>query len=226
MIWIAALVSLLQSPPQDAAAQATELEEVVVVGSRDGVPPPPYDVLADFRTYCWDPNRLQGQARDPADDSLWVSLDPTESARLGISPAGRGYKLETERISLILTVNEGPGTGGRRLNTCTVTAVGAHDQDDLENDLRRLMGGGGSSRHLTNAPKIFPAIAGWRQIAWSAVPSKRDTEWRVFHPHPESFVIVLDPSFYTRHRWVVTELKTRVQDGAPVSSITLTHFFN
>jgi hypothetical protein len=216
--------TLAMAPQEPTSSHAGEhvMEDVVVTASRE--PPRPYDVVADFVAYCYDANRLAGRARSPEGIGLWAALDRGEASRLGVSSTGQGYILDSERIKLLLLIEEGRGSQDRRRHTCTLTAVGGHDPKMIESDLARLMGRGGSSGYPAHADP-FPALRGWRQIGWSAIPRRGSRDWQVFGDHPESFVVAVQPHFYSRSTWVVTELLSRENDGAPTTTIKLTHFF-
>lgn len=205
------------APPADAA-----LEDVVVTASR--APQPPYDVVADFVTYCYDANRLNGRARSPEGEGLWEVMDPTEASRLGVPPTGQAFILDTERIKLVFFIDEGRGSQSRRQHACTITAIGRHDPSVIEADLARLMGRGGSSTYTTYTD-LFPVFVGWRQRGWSAIPRRGSIDWTAFGDHPENFVVAVRPQFYSRSTWVVTELRTREDHGVPTTAIKLTHFF-
>lgn len=208
--------------PTPSGPGSLALEDVVVTASPASQPP--YDVMFDFITYCYDANRLNGRARHPEDGGLWAPLNPAESSRLGLSAGGHGYILDSERIKLVLLIEEGPGSQGRRQHACTLTAVGRHYPRVLEAEMARLMGRGGSSTY-TLQTDLFPTFEGWRQIGWSAIPRRGSTDWSVFGDDPEGFVVAVRPQFYTRSTWVVTEFRSREDRGVPTTAIKLTHFF-
>lgn len=209
-----------QTPPVPDIAV---LEDIAVTGSR-GLPLP-YDVVADFVTYCYDANRLGGRSRSPEGVGLWAALDAAEASRLGVSPTGQAYILDSQRIKLVLLVEEGRGSQNRQQHNCTITAMGRHDPKVIESDLERLMGRGGASMYLAHSD-LFPTFDGWKQRGWSAIPRRGSSDWRVFGEHPESFVVAIDPRFYSRSSWVVTEFRSREDGGIPTSSIKLTYFFS
>jgi len=213
-----ALGMLVQDPPLPGAV----LDDVVVTHAREARPP--YDVAGDFMTYCYDANRLEGRARSPEGVGLWEVLDRESASRLGLSSTGQAYMLDSERIKLVLLIEEGSGPGSRRQHSCTLTAMGGHDPRSIESDMARLMGRSGASG-FTRHSDIFPTFEGWRQTAWSAIPQRGSRDWRVFGDSPESFVVAIAPRFYSRSSWVVTEFRSREDEGVPTSAIKLTYFF-
>lgn len=222
MLDLVLALSLLAQDSPASVPDISALEEVVVARSLD--PLASYDVVPDFITYCWDPNRLSTPAPSPDSGGLWVELTDAEAAALHVSPEGRAWMLDSDRIKLVLMIEDGVGQGERRQHRCSLTAVGRHDPAKLEDDLSRLMGRGGASSHRRH-PDLFPTFEGWRQIAWSAIPDRGSTDWRPFGDDPESFVIAVQPGFYSRASWVVTELRTRTDAGTPTSIIILTHLY-
>lgn len=209
-----------QTPP---APDIAVLEDIAVTGSREL--PLPYDVVADFVTYCYDANRLGGRSRSPEGVGLWGALDPAEASRLGVPVTGQAYILDSQRIKLVLLVEEGRGSQNRQQHNCTLIAVGRHDPKVIEADLARLMGRGGASMYLARSD-LFTTFDGWKQIGWSAIPRRGSTDWRVFGEHPESFVVAVEPYFYGRSNWVVTEFRSREDEGIPTTAIKLTYFFS
>lgn len=208
------------SPPQGAV----ELEEVVVTGAPGRTP---LDPFAFFETLCFDGNRLGGQAVRPDDDVRWVTLDDRERDQLGVSDrAVSTHMLEAETVTLVLKIDERP-EGSLMRNACTLTIAGAHDQDRLMSRMAGLFHGAGTRHHL-QYQETYPTIPGWTQAAWAAIPERRTTDWRVFSPGRTSetgFVVVTEPSFYIRSRYVVGELKFTAAGEMPVSVISLTHLF-
>ncbi len=220
------LILLWMQDPVTPADPATTLEDVVVTTSE---PAAPIDAFAFFRDLCVDGNRLDGAARRPAEDSLWVPMEDRERQALDLpDDRGAGYLLETERLTLVLRIEEGPDQFLRR-HVCSLTIVGQHDQPQLVERMQATFHGPGTTRHL-HYQDAYPTYPGWTQRAWSAIPARDDTDWREFGPtrrarSESGFVVVTEPSFFARSRYVVGEVRFTPEGPRPVSVLTVTQLF-
>lgn len=216
------LVSLLALGAQDPAAPPpdTLVEDVMVVGRV--ATPDPFDI---FRALCLDANRLDGRAFRPTMVPRWSRV-PEGSA---YSPGGEGGETFIRRdgeLDMVLSINEAPDERTDRVkrNICSLTLVGPHDQRALERGMTRALKAGGTTNHL-NYEDLYPTWPGWTQLAWTAIPERRDMTWAAFAPGRAStsgFVIITDPSFYRDSTYLVTELRYTDQEPKPVSQITMT----
>lgn len=209
------------SPPQDESAA---LQDVLVVRTPSA---PELDPFAFFETLCFDANRLEGRSLTPDDDPRWVALEDRERDRLRITDGAVITRmLESERVTLILKI-ESRAEGPLRRHVCTLTIAGVHDQEGLSQRMAGLFRGPGTRDHLDDRDH-YPTRPGWTQIAWAAIPNRGAADWRVFNPDRRAdsgFVVVTEPSFYRRARYVVGELNFTAAGERPVSVISLTHLF-
>ena len=219
-----AVIAALALLPQDPPRGTTTVDDVVVEGRTHGPDP-----LAFFAALCFDGNRLEDRAVRPTDDARWRPIDLTAVNGPG-EPGGESFMLTDDDLTLVLNIVEGPDPDRDRVqrNACSLTVVGPHDRDALERRMSALFGGAGTTRHLDFMPAVFPTHPGWVQLAWSSIPSRRSTNWSVFQPQGATepgFVVVTDPGFYRRSRWIVAELRHGDERGRAVSHISLLHFF-
>ncbi|MBU1326130.1 MAG: hypothetical protein KJ676_12890 [Alphaproteobacteria bacterium] len=216
---VAAQAAGLQDPPPP-----TRVDDVVVEGHARR--PDPFTF---FAALCFDGNRLDGHAVRPVDDTRWRQV--AVPASNDQDPAtGETFLLSEGDLTIVLTINEGldPESDRVQRNTCSLTLVGPHDQAVLERRMSALFGGAGTSRHLDFMPLVFPTHPGWVQLAWSAIPARSSSNWTAFQARGASgpgFVVVTDPGFYRRSRWVVAELRHSDDGGVPISHMSLLHQF-
>jgi hypothetical protein len=214
MSTLAALLLLMAQDPQATRENAVLVEDVVVTGRA-----PALDPFELFRALCFDANRLDGQAFRPTVVPEWTPL-PAESG----SDEEVFVRSEGD-LDLVLRIRERPD---RQLtavqhNDCILSLAGPHDQQALERGMRRVMGAAGTTRHLDRAD-LFTTHPGWTQLAWTAIPDRDVTRWTAFSPDlatTSSFVMVIDPGFYRRRSYVVTELRYTDEGPTPVSHISL-----
>lgn len=219
---LSVLIGLLSTqqpaPPQDA----TPIEDVIVLGQA-GPPPDPFDI---FRALCLDANRLDGRAFRP-------TMVPQWRRATGPSPFGDGvdggatFIRRDGDLEMVLRIDEGPDADTARVkrNVCSLTLVGPHDQHSLERGMSVALGAGGTRTHL-NHESLYPTWPGWTQLAWTAIPQHRQSNWSAFapgHGNISGFVVITDPSFYRKNSYLVTELRYTDQEPRPVSHITLTY---
>ncbi len=222
--FLALIFALLPSTAQDPPPPATRVDDVVVEGQARRPDP-----FAFFAALCFDGNRLDERATRPSDDPRWRGAVVPAVDGQGLPP-GETFVLDEGDLTIVLNIVEGPDPDRDRVqrNACSLTIVGPHDPEDLERRMSALFGGAGTSRHLDFLPSVFPTHPGWVQLAWSAIPARATSNWKVFQPQGASepgFVVVTDPGFYRRDRWVVAELRHSRPDGITVSHLSLLHFF-
>ncbi|SFS46703.1 hypothetical protein [Brevundimonas viscosa] len=205
-------------PPQDATA----IGDVVVVGRA----PPRPDPFEIFRALCFDANRLDGRAFRPTMVTQWRPM-------AGASPFGDGaaggetFIRREGDLEMVLRIDEGPDevTARVKRNVCSLTLVGPHDQQSLERGMSAALRAGGTRTHL-NYETLYPTWQGWTQLAWTAIPQRRQSRWSAFapgHRDTSGFVVVTDASFYRENSYLVTELRYTNREPRPVSHITMTY---
>lgn len=216
--FLALILAALSSPPQDPPPPATRVDDVVVEGQARRPDP-----FAFFAALCFDGNRLDERATRPSDDPRWRAVTLPSAGDRGL-PVDETFVFGEGDLDVALNISEGPDPDRDRVqrNACSLTIVGPHDQAGLETRMSALFGGGGTARHVEYMPEAFPAHPGWSQLAWSAIPSRGMSSWTVYST---GFVVVTDPIFYRRSRWIVAELRRAELDGQPISHISLIHFF-
>ena len=220
---LAAAVQAFPAAPS-SQEEPTRLAEVIVSGTAE---PALLEPFSFFERLCFDANRLHGRSEIPDSDIRWVALEDRERDRLGIADGSVVTRmLETEAVTLVLKIERRAEEQLVR-DTCNLTVVGEHDQEALARQMARTFGGPGTRRHLSY-PQHYPTLAGWTQLAWAAIPGRNTADWRVFHPAGASepgFVVVTEPFFYRRARYVVGELNYTAAGERPLSVISLTHLF-
>ncbi len=182
-----------------------------------------------FAALCFDGNRLDGRAVRPVDDPRWLAVTVPAATDQGLV-TGEAFVFNEGDLTVVLNIAEGldPERDRVQRNACSLTIIGPHDQEALERRMSALFGGAGTTRHLDFMPTAFPTHPGWVQLAWSLIPARSSSNWAVFQPRGASepgFVVVTDPGFYRRSRWVVAELRQGDDGGSTVSHLSLLHLF-
>lgn len=214
MARLAALLLLMAQDPQARAENAVLVEDVIVIGRA-----PSLDPFELFRALCFDANRLDGRAFRPTMVPEWTPAPPESGSDEEIFVRREGD------LDLVLRIRERPDRQvvDVQHNDCSLSLAGPHDQQALEQGMRRVMGAAGTTRHLERSD-LFTTRPGWKQLAWAAIPDRDVTRWTAFSPDlstTSSFVMVIDPGFYRRRSYVVTELRYTAEGPTPVSHISL-----
>lgn len=213
-----ALLLALASQDPSAAQEPVAIDDVVVLGR--AVPPEPFDV---FRALCLDANRLDGRAFRPTMVPRWA---PISAPEVSLDEGEQAFVRRDGQLQMVLRIKE--GLDGQiddvQRNVCSLTLAGPHDQRSLEQGMAQALGAGGTSNHL-HYDKVYPTYPGWTQLAWTAIPSRGNTRWRAYEPGHSGvsgFVVVVEPTFYRRSSYLVTELRYTDQAPGPVSHIAMT----
>jgi hypothetical protein len=218
---LATFLALMAQDPSTPVQEPALVEDILVIG-RAATPNP----FAIFRALCLDANRLDGRAFRPTMVPRWsrMSGDPAHAM------LGEGSETFIRRdgdLDMVLSIKEQPDERTERVqrNICSLSLVGPHDQQSLERGMTAALKAGGARDHLHYA-ELYPTYPGWTQLAWTAIPDRRDATWTAFAPGRSGvsgFVVITDPSFYRHSRYLVTELRYTDQEARPVSHITMTY---
>jgi hypothetical protein len=214
-------LGLAQDPVTTPAPEATQLDEITVLGRR--TTPDPFDI---FRAVCLDANRLDKQSFRPDGVPRWSRVQPVAASPEAASPTESFVRRDGD-LEMVLRIEEGPDAKVERTqrNVCSLTLAGPHDQQSLVRGMATALGGAGTSHHL-RLEEIYPTYPGWTQLLWAAMPDRETTNWRVWIDRGEresGVLMVAQPSFYRRYSYVVTELRFTDEAERPISYIALTY---
>jgi hypothetical protein len=211
--------------PQGLEKLAPPAQEIVVTGRR-GPPVPKAEPIEYYRRHCFDANRLTGRSEPPATDPDWRPLDDDDlRARLGIKEADPPYYVlrDPARGHLLLLKFEQFSRPWRTTeNRCTLVIIGGTAHEHLTSQMNALFRGPGTQRHV-GEPDGYEKMPGWHQRLWNAMPNRRSKSWQVVEAKGAAraagtFIVVVEPTFYDEHNYVIGDLKTK-DEGNPALSI-------
>jgi len=207
------------------AALPQPVEPDVAVTARKLRTKPIRDAIGYFERHCFDASRLTGQPSTPRADKDWHALDANEKATLGIaSDAVRAFGArlsDRQTAALTLSASTARWGGGMLVEfRCRLIVVGG-DQRGFADRVASIFRGRGTEKHVGEREGV-PPIPGWRQLLWAAIPAIGSADWQVFRSRAssDSWVQVIDPSFFRRAEYVVGDLRLRTS-GTPLTSLTL-----
>lgn len=195
----------------------------VVVMARPGAPPPLLDAVGYFRRHCFEPARLKGVPSAPEDDLEWTPLDQETRRKLGVAdpdvPAS-GLRDAARGHTLLLKVERLPLSRSWRTveDRCTLVVIGGRNHQAMLSGMAALWRASGTQRNLDGTP-----TQGWRQWHWSGMPARDTKAWRALtrgRGSESTALRVVDPAFYTRHDYIMGDLKTREGTGTPISVLS------
>ena len=226
----AAPLTLLALGVQPPAPAEPAFEEIVVTGRRpDSVA---LDLPASYlRRFCFDPRRLTGAFSPPSpDDRHWQPLGEADRARLGVTDRATvlmGLVDHVRQHRLVLRLERLEQPRGLVEHRCTIYVIGGETHDGLRDGMSALFRGSGTSRHVGHAAGV-PALPGWQQHVWVAIPQRGSADWREYSPGPlqrragGSFVVITNQSaYYNQSDYVLGDLKVRTTGGPRVSILSL-----
>ena len=195
-----------------AAAQASappDSGDVVVTAHRG-----PIDPVAELTRWCLDPLRRSGRFATPD----WAPLDDATRARFGAAdPAITAVALADPARHRTLVLKQEVIARSPPLveHRCTLAVVGgADDAPALLTGLSHLLRAPPTQKHIGD-PAGTPALPGWRQWRWTAIPGRGSSDWRGWTGRGAAraggaWVVVVDPAgFYADHDYVALDLRAR-----------------
>lgn len=225
-------VALAHDQSQSAASaemQPAEGLDDIVVTARQGAPPPTLDAIGYYRSYCFEANRLTGRSAPPLEELDWEPLDDKTRAQFGISDPGvPAFALVDEAREYTLVLKFETLNLPDRLveNRCTLVVIGGRDHEALPGRLSEVFRGPGTRRHVGRSDGS-ERVPGWRQWLWTAMPGRGSRNWRSINAggrgNSDSWVVVVDPSFYDLHDYVMGDLKTREGGSQPLSLVSFSY---
>lgn len=216
-------------PPHTAQDDPGDFENIVVTGQRGSTRPQP-DAVEFLRKFCFDPLRLVHRPALPVDVPRWEELEEKTRSQFRISdPSVPAYGfVDQGREHLLLLKFEQFARSARVVEKrCTLVVVGGRDHARFHGGMSKLFGLTGAETHV-GMEWGTPVVPGWRQWAWTGMPSRRSKSWRAFRPSRGagggSYLIVVEPDFYNEYDYVVGDLKMKDSGSSAVSMLSLSHF--
>lgn len=211
-------------PGQEAVSD--QLNEIVV-SRRKGAPPAKLDATGYLQRHCFDANRVSGRSAPPEDDLSWEPLDDTARAQFGISdPEVPAFGLvdEVRAHTLVIKFETLNSRSDLRENRCTLVVIGGEEHAGLPDRISKMFRGRGTQRHVGHRDGS-DKIDGWQQWLWTAMPSRRSKAWQSINGRSggrasDTWVVLVDDSFFNKHDYVFVDLKTRQGAGAKLSVLT------
>jgi hypothetical protein len=235
LYWVVPLSAFLSSALLAGQDQPSEpVQEVVsdqlneiVVSRRKGAPPAKLDATGYLQRHCFDANRLSGRSAPPEDDLSWEPIDDTARAQFGISdPEVPAFGLadEARGHTLLIKFETFRLKNDLREDRCTLVVIGGEDHAELPDRISAMFKGRGTQRHVGHRDGS-EKIDGWQQWLWTAMPSRRSKAWQSINGRSggrasDSWVVIVDDSFFDRYDYVFVDLKTRQGAGAKLSMLT------
>jgi hypothetical protein len=196
----------------------------IEVVARPGPLPPLRDAIDYYRSFCFEAARQDGRPASPESDSDWQALGAETRRRFGVEDPDApvfGIADPARHRTLLVKVERFTRPGRLVEHRCTLVVIGGDEHAALPDRMSRLFGGPGTERHVGEAVGA-PALPGWRQWLWTAMPARGSASWRVHRPRtgPPSFIVVTDLRFYDSYDYVFGDLKTRLRGDTPVSMLS------
>lgn len=225
-LFTTAAVALAWEGPETPLPKAEPVtEEEIVVTGRKGAAAVEPDAVEVLRSFCFDPARRNRGTREPEPMSRWFPLEPPARRQFKIldaaTPAyGLADALRAHELWLKLERLARPG--GLVEDRCTLLVVGGRDHRRFVADMGELFRGSPTQRHVGH-PHGTASLPGWEQWLWTGRPQRGSSNWRSIPAGRgaggQSWVVVLDSSFYRDHDYVYGDLKIRDR-GSPLSVLT------
>lgn len=182
------------------------------------------DAVDYYRRYCFDANRLTGHSDMPSDDPDWQPLDAENRLKFGITDASvPAFALAdpVRRQTLLVKGERFDRPGGLVESRCTMVVIGGDDQKSLPKRISGVFKGSGTQRHV-GVTEGTKRLDGWRQWLWTGMPARRSRSWSRIDAN-NTWLIVDDLKFYEDYDYILGDLKTKVDGGTPVSTMSFAY---
>ncbi|MCV0387762.1 MAG: hypothetical protein K5821_15360 [Nitrobacter sp.] len=213
IITAASLMMQAEGVPPDADEISSP--EIVVTGRRGEEDIEP-DAVPLLESHCFDPMRRSGHPVSPDLESRWFPLEPDNRQQFSIVDSklpAYGLTDNTRGHELWLKIEEVKRSDGLSEDRCTLLVIGGTDHDRFVKGMSELFHGAPTRRHVGHEHGV-PAVPGWQQWLWTAMPQRGSEDWRSISrgrgAEGQSWVVVLDThSFYRDNDYVYGDLKIR-----------------
>lgn len=194
--------------------------DVTVTGRR--IPKTPIrDAIGYWQRHCFDAARLTGAPSTPRSDPDWRRLGAQDRSALRVAEADPAFGMRNaDGQLLVITLSSRRPADNLIEHRCTLIVSGG-DQARFEDRVGAIFGGSGTRKHVDEVDGI-PAVPGWRQLLWAAIPAIGSRDWRVFRTREakDTWILVTSPDFFDEAEYVRGDLRVR-EAGPALSQLTL-----